>query len=293
MVNARTVGVMTEVPSQGTRVAGHDLRTEPGTEPLPSPPGGGVFVVNASLVGSHPSPSSQPETPVSYTRKPNDGSTTAKVNTCLARGVVDLVDARPTHGCASVDVGSAAVPGLIAAIGSRRSGGAVFSSVKSCAGVLAAGLMVGLVVVGVVSPAGAASNAANAKLCQKNGWQSLESSNGATFANQEGCVSYGAHGGQLFSPKLTITPNSVVLDETFVVTATGFHPLSDGTLIFSSAVFSDRVSEPTDANGVMTSSVSFGGCFPNGVHNITLTYTDAAGVTASTPVTLDAINCGV
>ena len=38
-------------------------------------------------------------------------------------------------------------------------------------------------------------NSANAKLCQKDGWTSLYHRDGTGFANQDDCVSYGAHGG--------------------------------------------------------------------------------------------------
>ena len=40
-------------------------------------------------------------------------------------------------------------------------------------------------------------NSANAKLCQKGGWQTLVRSDGSTFTNEEACVSYAAGGGTL------------------------------------------------------------------------------------------------
>jgi hypothetical protein len=40
-------------------------------------------------------------------------------------------------------------------------------------------------------------NSANAKLCQKGGWQTLVRSDGSSFANQGACVSYAAQGGTL------------------------------------------------------------------------------------------------
>ena len=45
--------------------------------------------------------------------------------------------------------------------------------------------------------AGAASNATNAKMCQKLGWQNVQTSEQVRFANQDECVSYAARGGQL------------------------------------------------------------------------------------------------
>ena len=40
-------------------------------------------------------------------------------------------------------------------------------------------------------------NSANAKLCQKGGWQTLLRSDGSSFANQDACVSYAGQGGTL------------------------------------------------------------------------------------------------
>jgi hypothetical protein len=45
--------------------------------------------------------------------------------------------------------------------------------------------------------AGTGGNSANAKLCQKNGWQTLYRSDGSAFASEEDCVSYAAQGGTL------------------------------------------------------------------------------------------------
>jgi hypothetical protein len=45
--------------------------------------------------------------------------------------------------------------------------------------------------------AGKGGNSANAKLCQKGGWMGLVGSDGTTFANEEACVAFGAHGGTL------------------------------------------------------------------------------------------------
>jgi hypothetical protein len=45
-------------------------------------------------------------------------------------------------------------------------------------------------------------NSANAKLCQKTGWQSAETASGGTFASSEDCTSYAAEGGELFMPSI-------------------------------------------------------------------------------------------
>jgi hypothetical protein len=62
-----------------------------------------------------------------------------------------------------------------------------------------------LVVAAVAAtPAGAATggNSANAKLCQKGGWQKVFRSDGSTFANQGACVSYGAKGNTILTAPL-------------------------------------------------------------------------------------------
>lgn len=42
-------------------------------------------------------------------------------------------------------------------------------------------------------------NAANAKLCQKDGWQTLMDSAARPFPNEQACVSHGAHGGAIYA----------------------------------------------------------------------------------------------
>jgi hypothetical protein len=51
--------------------------------------------------------------------------------------------------------------------------------------------------VGVSTATAGGGNSANAKLCQKGGWRLLVRSDGSSFANEAGCVSYGAAGGTL------------------------------------------------------------------------------------------------
>src|SRR5262245_16913197 len=53
--------------------------------------------------------------------------------------------------------------------------------------------------VGVATATAGGGNSANAKLCQKNGWQTLYPSTGGTFTSEEACVSYLATGGTLES----------------------------------------------------------------------------------------------
>ena len=51
--------------------------------------------------------------------------------------------------------------------------------------------------VGVATANAGGGNSANAKLCQKGGWQSLFTETGGSFASEEACVSYAAQGGTL------------------------------------------------------------------------------------------------
>ena len=52
--------------------------------------------------------------------------------------------------------------------------------------------------VGIATATAGGGNSANAKKCQKDGWQTLVTSTGQTFANEEACTSYGARGGVLY-----------------------------------------------------------------------------------------------
>ena len=92
---------------------------------------------------------------------------------------------------------------------------------------LLVGLTVVLTVVGLgVGPSVAfagGGNSLNAQSCQKNGWRGLVRSTGATFVNQDACVSYAAKGGTLYKSQ-TITfgalSNKTFGDADFTVGAT-------------------------------------------------------------------------
>jgi hypothetical protein len=72
---------------------------------------------------------------------------------------------------------------------------------------LLAASVFGLSQVAVASADG--GNSANAKLCQKGGWQTLyNSATGAGFSSEGACVSYGAKGGEYSSLKWTATVGS-------------------------------------------------------------------------------------
>jgi len=72
---------------------------------------------------------------------------------------------------------------------------------KSRVGVLALTATMGIGIVGIATPVGAAGNADNAKACQKNGWKTLVRADQTPFKNQGECVSYAAQGGTPQSPK--------------------------------------------------------------------------------------------
>ncbi len=59
--------------------------------------------------------------------------------------------------------------------------------------------------VGVATSYAGGGNSANAKLCQKGGWMNVQGSDGTQFANQDECVSYGAHGGTIVAIPATVT----------------------------------------------------------------------------------------
>jgi hypothetical protein len=72
-------------------------------------------------------------------------------------------------------------------------------------------------------------NSANAKLCQKGGWQSLVDANGGTFANEEACVSYGAQGGTISASPFAVSQSTCIsLGGTFSTDpSTSFEPVAD------------------------------------------------------------------
>jgi hypothetical protein len=134
-------------------------------------------------------------------------------------------------------------------------------------------------------------NSANAKLCQKGGWQTLQQSNGAPFANQSACVSYGAAGGTVFGPTLTVTDEGcdtalVPGQDVWVEQATGFTPNS--SLTIEQGGESILWPRPFDSSGSIT--IFF--VFDPGTAGLTsdVTFTDGNGVHASATLG-PALNC--
>jgi hypothetical protein len=66
-------------------------------------------------------------------------------------------------------------------------------------------------------------NSNNAKLCQKAGWQTLMDSSTAPFADEDACVSYGAHGGAIYAlASLQVEPCASQPFDGLCVSTSGF-----------------------------------------------------------------------
>jgi len=92
-----------------------------------------------------------------------------------------------------------------------------------------------IVALGVSSSALAGGNSGNAKLCQKDGWRNLQSSDGHAFTSQSECVSYGSTGAAIRSPKLSANYDGCEVPgfvgfPIWALTASGFTPNSTGRI---------------------------------------------------------------
>jgi hypothetical protein len=68
-----------------------------------------------------------------------------------------------------------------------------------------------------------AGNSANAKLCQKAGWQTVMDSSAASFSSEDACVSYGAHGGAIYAlASLEVEPCASQPFDGLCVSTSGF-----------------------------------------------------------------------
>jgi len=83
---------------------------------------------------------------------------------------------------------------------------------KSRVGVLALTATMGVGLVGLASPAGAAGNSDNAKACQKGGFVNYATTSGARFKNAGECTSYAANGGTLV-PLPDLVPQFTCTDD--------------------------------------------------------------------------------
>jgi hypothetical protein len=103
-----------------------------------------------------------------------------------------------------------------------------------------AGVMVSAASVGTATakpaPPGPGNSAA-AKACQNDGWQNLVASDGATFASQDECVAYAAHGGVLAAKPPTSTGS-------LHLAFSNCSPYTDPTLDTCSATLSGAGAQP-------------------------------------------------
>jgi hypothetical protein len=138
--------------------------------------------------------------------------------------------------------------------------------------------------------AGAGSgNAPNAKLCQKSGWQTVETETGVRFANADECTSYAATGGTLYRPTLMAVfdgclgvgyDGQVTYYALYVFNLSGFHPDSIVTFRLPGSPYPlPGFTVTTDASGSASTAPS--ALIESPGEPGSLEATDAEGVDAS------------
>jgi hypothetical protein len=137
---------------------------------------------------------------------------------------------------------------------------------------------------------GGRGNSSSAQSCYKGGWQNLVTSGGATFASQDQCVAYAAHGGVFGAPKpagasLVITDSAVVVHGncTYDITGSGLQP---GSNIF----FYQNSAPEGAAAGISSDGVYAGGVATGSGNNVYVTGTAADGTTVITSNTVTCTN---
>jgi hypothetical protein len=119
-------------------------------------------------------------------------------------------------------------------------------------------ITISTVVIAAVGPTSALAgggNSANAKLCQKNGWQTAQSDEGGSFSSNDDCTAYAAGGGTLFTPALVHTQDGCLTvndNGPFALVhfdVTGFHPTSSISFFLPGETFPLPVAVTTDATG--------------------------------------------
>jgi len=111
--------------------------------------------------------------------------------------------------------------------------------------------------VGVATAYAGGGNSANAKLCQKGGWQTLVRSEGGSFASEQDCVAYAAKGGSLL-PKPSCTAGS----EDF----SGDAEFSQPATFAGGTIDTAYGSESGVEGGVYLQGTSYFGGFADGTH---------------------------
>jgi hypothetical protein len=183
---------------------------------------------------------------------------------------------------------------------------------------------------GLATATAGGGNSANAKKCQKDGWQTLVTSTGVTFTSEEQCTSYAAQGGAVYSatpclnsgwqapaqrsdgsafgseadcityvtgngivykPILKAEPSVVKEGDNVAISASGFHPNSNGQLTVLTLPINvpNTLLAVTNAGGGFTGgSTGFDpGACALGYTGVQVTYVDGSGVHASASVALD------
>jgi hypothetical protein len=149
-------------------------------------------------------------------------------------------------------------------------------------------------------------NSANAKLCQKGGWQNLMDANGAAFTNQDQCVGYGAGGGAIYALaqiEVTATDPQPAPDG-FSVSTSGFG-LEPTTLVTTTILKNDSLEKFeslfVDAKGEVNGSPfgTFGPCVngdqwsasATGTSADSLSKPTAPGITVTSNTVTRSVSC--
>jgi len=191
-----------------------------------------------------------------------------------------LIAALAASGAASAGGGNSAAAKLCQKGGWQTlvtSGGTAFASEEACTSYGAAG--------GAFFPKASAP-------CLNGGWQApAQRSDGTAFSSGSDCTTYTSGGGVVYKPTLFALPSHVVEDQNIAISATGFHPNSNGQLEIITMPFnsSSILVAVTKAGGGFSggSSVFTTGACAAGATGASYTYTDGSGVHASAYVTLD------
>jgi hypothetical protein len=121
--------------------------------------------------------------------------------------------------------------------------------------VLAVAATMAVPVLGLASPAGAASggNSANSHACENDGWRHFIRADGTPFANQGDCVSYAAQGGTLTVPSRV---ECAALGGTFVAGTGG---TGSGTTLWECNNVTSPLPEGVQFDALFASCVADGG----------------------------------
>lgn len=128
------------------------------------------------------------------------------------------------------------------------------------------------------------AQAGNPSLCTRDGWQSAQSSTGASFASMNECV----REREVYRPSLVSDRSAVQAEEFFLLLGRGFHASAEATLYFAETGYESyfSVTTVTGEDGSTLFAIRFSGCGEFPPYDITLTLVDSFGVHAATEITL-------